>query len=167
MPPRDNEETQPDESVSAWYGKIKPRVCNPDLTAQVLQQQVMYKPRKQKRAKVKARATATREDDKECHKILQSQDLYHAKVKALKHLEFTQDTIGHQKVTEKLSTPGIKYQTTRLMQEAEDMHDNGCQGVLRERHYDGMWYRRVGTWLHYMEKNTRSGCMRWTYRITS
>ena len=32
------------------------------------------------------------------------------------------------------------------------MHDNGCQGVLRERHYDGMWYRRVGTWLHYMEK---------------
>ena len=51
----------------------------------------------------------TREDDKECHKILQSQDSYHAKVKALKYLEFTQDTIGHQKVTEKLSTPRIEY----------------------------------------------------------
>ena len=66
-----------------------------------LQRQVMYKPWKQKCAKVKAPATATREDDKECHKILQSQDSYHAKVKALKYLEFTQDTIGHQKVTEK------------------------------------------------------------------
>ena len=32
------------------------------------------------------------------------------------------------------------------------MHNNGCQGVLRERHYDGMWYKRVGMWLHYMEK---------------
>ena len=135
MPPRDNEETQPCQSVSAWYGKIKPGVCNPDPTPQVLQQQVLYKPRKQKRAKVKAPTTATREDDKECHKILQSQDSYHAKVKALKYLEFTQDTTGHQKVMEKLSTPKIKYQTTRLMQEAWDMHNNGCQGVLRERHY--------------------------------
>ena len=112
----------------------------------------MYKPRKQNRAKVKAPATATREDDKECHKILQSQDSYHAKVKALKYLEFTHDTIGHQKVTEKLSAPRIKYQTTRLMQEAHEMHSNGCQGVLRERHYDGMWCRRVGTWPHYVEK---------------
>ena len=41
---------------------------------------------------------ATQEDDKECHKILQPQDSYHTKVKALKYLEFTQDTIGHQKV---------------------------------------------------------------------
>ena len=32
------------------------------------------------------------------------------------------------------------------------MHNNECQGVLIEWHYDGMWYRRVGTWLHYMEK---------------
>ena len=24
--------------------------------------------------------------------------------------------------------------------------------VFSERHYDSMWYRRVGTWLHYMEK---------------
>ena len=32
------------------------------------------------------------------------------------------------------------------------MHNNGCQGVLRDRHYDGIWYRRVGKWLHYMEK---------------
>ena len=31
------------------------------------------------------------------------------------------------------------------------MHHNGCQGVLRERHYDGMWYRRVGAWLHYQK----------------
>ena len=29
------------------------------------------------------------------------------------------------------------------------MHDNGCQGVLTECHSDGMWYRGVGTWLHY------------------
>ena len=32
------------------------------------------------------------------------------------------------------------------------MHNNGCQSVLRDRHYDGIWYRRVGKWLHYMEK---------------
>ena len=59
----------PSQSVSAWYGEIKPRVCTPDPTPQVLQQQVMYKPRKQKRAKVEAPATATQEDDKECHKF--------------------------------------------------------------------------------------------------
>ena len=71
MPPRDNEATQPSQSSSAWYGKVKPGVCTPNPTPQVLQQQVMYKPRKQKRAKVKAPTTATQEDDKECHKILQ------------------------------------------------------------------------------------------------
>ena len=109
-------------------------------------------PRKQKRTKVKTPATASQEDDKECHRTLQSHNSYHAKVKALKYLEFTQDTIWYQKVTEKLSAPKIKHHTTRLMQEAPDMHDSGCQGVLRELHYDGMWYRRVGTWLHYMEK---------------
>ena len=27
MPPKDNEATQPCQSVSAWYGKVKPRVC--------------------------------------------------------------------------------------------------------------------------------------------
>ena len=54
MPPRDNEETQPNQSVSTWYGKIKPRVCTLDPTPQVLQQQVMYTPR----AKVKAPSTA-------------------------------------------------------------------------------------------------------------
>ena len=71
MPPRDNEATQPSQSVSAWYGKVKPWVCTPNPTPQVLQQQVMYKPWKQKHAKVKAPTTATQEDDKECHKILQ------------------------------------------------------------------------------------------------
>ena len=30
------------------------------------------------------------------------------------------------------------------------MHNNGCQSVLW--HYDGIWYRRVGKWLHYMKK---------------
>ena len=68
-------------SLSAWYGKVKPRVCTPNPTPQVLQQQVMYKPRKQNPAKVKARATATQEDDKECHKILQRHDSYHTKVR--------------------------------------------------------------------------------------
>ena len=72
----------------------------------------------------------------ECHKILQRQDSYHTNVKALKYLEFTQDTIGHQKVMEKLSAPRIKYQTTRMMREAQDTHNNGCQSVLRDRHYD-------------------------------
>ena len=57
--PGDNEETQPSQSVSAWYGKVKPRVCTPNPTPQVLQQQVMYKPRKQKSAKVTAPTTAT------------------------------------------------------------------------------------------------------------
>ena len=121
MPPRDNEKTQPGQFASAWYGKVKPRVCTPNPTPQVLQQQVMYMPRKQKRAKVKAPTTATQEDDKECHKTLQRQDSYHTKVKAPKYLEFTQDTIGHQKVMERLSAPKIKYQTTRMMQEAQDM----------------------------------------------
>ena len=32
------------------------------------------------------------------------------------------------------------------------MHNNGCQSVLRDRHYDGIWYRRVGKWLHHIEK---------------
>ena len=32
------------------------------------------------------------------------------------------------------------------------MHNNGCQSVLKDPHYDGIWYRRVGNWLHYMEK---------------
>ena len=41
MPPRDNEETRPGQSVSAWYGKVKPRLCMPNPTPQVLQQQVM------------------------------------------------------------------------------------------------------------------------------
>ena len=53
---------------------------------------------------------------------------------------------------EKLSAPGIKYQTTRMMREAQDMHNNGCQSVLRDQHYDGIWYKRVGKWVHYMEK---------------
>ena len=30
MPPKDNEERQPSQSSSAWYGKIKRGVCNPD-----------------------------------------------------------------------------------------------------------------------------------------
>ena len=72
MPPGDNEETQPSHSSSAWYGKVKPGVCTPNSTPQVLQQQVLYKPRK--RAKAKAPTTATQEDDKECHKILQRPD---------------------------------------------------------------------------------------------
>ena len=74
MPPRDNEATQPSQAVSAWYGKVKPRVYVPNPIPQVLQQQVIYKPRKQKCAKVKAPATTTQEDDKECHEILQRQD---------------------------------------------------------------------------------------------
>ena len=69
--------------------KVKPRVWTPNPTPQVLQQQVMYKPRKQTRAIVKAPTTAIQEGDKEYHKILQCQDSYHTKVKALKYLEFT------------------------------------------------------------------------------
>ena len=38
----------------------------------------------------------------------------------------------------KLFAPKIKYQTTRMLQEAQDMHDIGCQSVLRKWHYDGM-----------------------------
>ena len=107
MPPRDNEETQPSQSVSAWYGKVKPRMCTSNPTPQVLRQQVMHKPRKQKRAKVKAPAMATQEDDQECHKILQRRDSYHTKMKALKYPEFTQDAIRHHKVMETLSAPGL------------------------------------------------------------
>ena len=42
MPPRDNKETLRNQSVSAWYGKIKPRVCNPDPTPQALQKPILY-----------------------------------------------------------------------------------------------------------------------------
>ena len=116
----------------------------PNPTPQVLQQQVMYKPRRQKRAKVKVPATTTQEDDKGCHTILQRQDSYHTKVKPLKYLEFNRDTIGNQKVMEKLSAPRIQYQATRMMWQAQNMHSNGCHSFLGDRHYDGVWYRRVG-----------------------
>ena len=36
MPPREKVETQPSQSVIAWYGKIKPRVCILDPNPQVL-----------------------------------------------------------------------------------------------------------------------------------
>ena len=32
------------------------------------------------------------------------------------------------------------------------MRNSECQSVLRDWHYDGIWYRRVGKWLHYMGK---------------
>ena len=32
------------------------------------------------------------------------------------------------------------------------MHNNWCQSVLRDRHYDRIWCRSVGKWLHHMEK---------------
>ena len=51
MPPRKEAETKPSQSVSAWYGKLKPRVCTPDPSPQVLQQQVRYNPRKKKNLK--------------------------------------------------------------------------------------------------------------------
>ena len=166
-PPRDNEEALPTQSDSAWYGKVNRRVCTPNPTPQVLQQQVMYTSKdlnlniKQKRAKVKAPTTATREDDKECHKILQRQVSYQTKLKALTYVVFTQDTFGHQKVMEKLSAPRIKYQTSRMMQEAHDMHNNGCQSVLRDQHYDSIWYRRVDKWPHYVEKT----CQEWLHEV--
>ena len=53
--------------------------------------------------------------------ILQSEDSYYTKVKALKYLDSTQDSIGHQKVMEKLSAPRILTQTARMMQPAQDM----------------------------------------------
>ena len=44
-PPRDETETQPSQSISAWFSKIKPRVCSPDPNPQVLhlQVQVLYR----------------------------------------------------------------------------------------------------------------------------
>ena len=62
---------------------------------------------------------------------------------------------------EKLSAPTIKYQTTRMMQEAQDIHNNGCQSVLRDRHYDSIGYKRVAKWLHYMEKT----CQEWLHEV--
>ena len=127
MPPGDNEATQPIQSIWEWRGKVKARVCTPNPTPQVLQQQVMYKPWTQKRAKVKPAGTATHAADKQCHKILRRQDSYHIKVKALKYLEFTKDAIGHQKVMEKLSAPRMKDQTTGMMREAKIYTTMGAQ----------------------------------------
>ena len=82
MPPGDHTGTQPNQSVSACYGKITPRTCQPDPTPQVLRQQVMYQPKEKKPKKVKAPTTATQGGDQEYHKILQREDSYHTKVKA-------------------------------------------------------------------------------------
>ena len=71
MPPRDEVETQPSQSVGAWYGKIKPRECTPDASPQALQQHVLYKTGEQKRANVKKPVSATHTGDKDCHRILQ------------------------------------------------------------------------------------------------
>ena len=32
------------------------------------------------------------------------------------------------------------------------MRNGECQSVLRDRHYGGIWDRRVGKWLHFLEK---------------
>ena len=152
MPPRDEAETQPSQSISAWYGKIKPRVCAPNPSPQALQQQVLYKPSKQKHAKVKDPVSVTHTRDKECHRTLHSDNSYYTKVKALNYLDLTQDSAGHQKVTEKLSTPRVRFQTTRMMQAAQNVHDARCQDVLGAQQYDSMWYRRVGKWLQYIGK---------------
>ena len=76
VPPRDEAQTQPSQSIGAWYGKIKPQVCTPNLSPQALQQQVLCKPSKQKRAKVKKPFSATHTSDKECHRILQGEYSY-------------------------------------------------------------------------------------------
>ena len=47
------------------------------------------------------------------------------------------------------------------------MCPNGCQGILEEWHYDHMWYRRVGTWLHYMEKTYHYLSLASTFACTS
>ena len=31
------------------------------------------------------------------------------------------------------------------------MQTNVCQSVMRDLHYDGIWFRRMGKWLHNME----------------
>ena len=70
----------------------KPRVCTLDPNPQVLVQQVLYKPSKQKHPKVKRIVSATQSSNKECHKILQSEDSCYTKVKALKYLDSRQDS---------------------------------------------------------------------------
>ena len=58
MPPREELETMPRLSVNTWYGKLKPRVCTLDPNPQVLQQQVMYHPKKNKKSKIKQPVSA-------------------------------------------------------------------------------------------------------------
>ena len=74
---------------------------------------------------------------------MHGEDSYSTKVKALNYLDHTQDSVGHQKVMEKLFAPRVRYQATRMVQAAQKVHDAACQDVLIAQHYDGMWYRRV------------------------
>ena len=125
-------------------------MCTLEPSPQALRQRVLDKLGKQKHAKVKKTVSATHTSDKECHKILRGEDSCYTKVKALKYLDHIEDSVGHQKVMEKLSAPMVRYQTTGMLQAAQDVHDAGCQDVLKARHYDVMWYRRVGKWLQYI-----------------
>ena len=82
-------------------------------------------------------------------------------MKALNYLDHTQDSVGYQKVMEKLSAPRVRYQAAGMVQAAQKVHDAGCQDVVRAWHYDGMWYRRVGKWLQYMAKAYQS----WVHEV--
>ena len=61
-------------------------VCSPDPNPQVLPQQVMCRLGKKKHTTVKKSIKVAHSSDKECNRILQNEDLYYTKIKALKYL---------------------------------------------------------------------------------
>ena len=81
-----------------------------------------------------------------------------SKVKAIKYLDGAPDTKGYQKIACKLCAPWIGHQVQRLLQAAQSIHGYEYQGILQPRHYDGMWYKRVGKWLHHRRSITRTMC---------
>ena len=98
-------EGQQSQSVSASYGALRRRVCSPNPTAQALHQHVMYKPGNKKRHKVKRSSRGRQPRKKDCDWLL----LYYTKVKAINHLDTTQDPEGYHRIVCKLSAPWVKH----------------------------------------------------------
>ena len=94
MPPREEEETKPSQSIKAWYGELKPRMCTPDPNPQLLQQHVMHHPKKNKKSKIKQPVLAAPPRTQEYHRSLKGGETYHNKVKALKYLDLAKDPVG-------------------------------------------------------------------------
>ena len=109
----------------------------------------MYKPGKKNRNKVKQPSFYKQASKRDQNRLSQSEDTYY-KLKAIKYLDTMQDPEGSHKIACKSSAPRVKHQVARLRQTTQGVHGSEYQGILQARHCNGIWYRRVGKWLHHM-----------------